>query len=225
MKGPTGEIILTPDGSRTALSLRFGEAYGSRHGAAAHARHVFVEGTGTHEHPAPRVLEVGFGLGANFRATLAEVARRGVPLDYLAFEFDPVPAGVLREVAAGGEGSRHPAWLALLDRWGQGSPLSVQTEAVTLTVSFADVRTAPLPENWATALCLDGFSPARNPEVWTPVFLTRLARSLAPGGVLATYSAAGHVRRALAAAGLSVEKRPGPPGKRECVRAVRRVCP
>ncbi|BDP42222.1 hypothetical protein DAETH_21910 [Deinococcus aetherius] len=222
---PAGEIILTPDGSRTALSVRFGEGYGSRHGAAAQARHVFVEGTGTHLHPAPRVLEVGFGLGVNFRATLVEAARRGVPLDYLAFEFDPAPVDVLREVAAGGEGSDHPAWPALLGGWGRQSLLTVRTEAVSLTVQVADVLAAPLPENWATALYLDGFSPTRNPEVWTPAFLARLARSLAPGGTLATYSAAGHVRRALGAAGLPVEKRPGPPGKRECVRATRRTGP
>lgn len=218
---PAGEIILTPDGSRTALSARHGEAYGSRHGAAAQARHVFVEGSGTHRHPAPCVLEVGFGLGMNFRATLADCTRRGVPLHYVAYEFDPAPPDVLRAVAEGGEGADHPAWAALLAGWGQESPLRVDVGRVTLTVLFGDVLTTALPRGWATALYLDGFSPARNPEVWTPELAGRLAGALAPGGVLATYSAAGHVRRALAGAGLTVEKRPGPPGKRECLRAVR----
>ncbi|MEW6420993.1 MAG: tRNA (5-methylaminomethyl-2-thiouridine)(34)-methyltransferase MnmD [Deinococcota bacterium] len=218
---PAGELILTPDGSRTALSARFGEAYGSRHGAASQARQVFVEGSGTHLHPAPQVLEVGFGLGMNFRATLAETARRGVPLTYLAYEFDPVPAAVLRATAVNGEGADHPVWAALLAGWGARSPLVVQVPGITLTVHFVDVLTAELPRDWASALYLDGFSPARNPEVWTPTLAQRLAAALAPGGVLATYSAAGHVRRTLAAAGLKVEKRPGPPGKRECLRAVR----
>ncbi|WP_034384757.1 tRNA (5-methylaminomethyl-2-thiouridine)(34)-methyltransferase MnmD [Deinococcus sp. YIM 77859] len=216
-----GDIILTPDGSRTAFSLRFGEAYGSRHGAAAQARHVFLEGTQTQTHPAPRVLEVGFGLGVNFRVTLAHTAQRNAPLTYVAYEFDPAPPDLLRAVGEGGEGAEHPAWAALLAAWGQQSPLVVRTEHVALTVHFADVRTAALPVGWATALYLDGFSPARNPEVWTPELLARLARALAPGGILATYSAAGHVRRTLAATGLKVEKRPGPPGKRECLRAVR----
>lgn len=218
---PAGDIILTPDGSRTALSARFGEAYGSRHGAAAQARHVFLEGTGTHHHPAPRVLEVGFGLGVNFRATLADAARRGVPLEYVAYEFDPAPAHVLGAVGEGGEGTDHPAWAALLAAWGRRSPLVVRAEQVVLTVYFEDVLSAALPLGWATALYLDGFSPARNPEVWTPQLAERLAAALTPGGVLATYSAAGHVRRTLAASGLKVEKRPGPPGKRECLRAVR----
>ena len=78
-----------------------------------------------------------------------------------------------------------------------------------------------MPQGWATALYLDGFSPTRNPEVWTPDFVARLAGALAPGGVLSTYSAAGHVRRSLQAAGLHVERRPGAPGKRECLRAVK----
>lgn len=216
-----GDPFLTPDGSRTALSLRYGEAYGSRHGAAAQARHVFVEGSGTHAHPAPRVLEVGFGLGVNFRATLAGCARRGAALTYLAYEFDPAPAQLLRAVAEGGEGADHPAWAAVLAGWERGSPLTVQVPGVTLTVVFGDVREARLPPEWATAVYLDGFSPARNPEVWTPDLVGRLAGALAPGGVLATYSAAGHVRRTLAGAGLTAERRPGPPGKRECLRAVR----
>jgi len=218
---PAGDPLLTPDGSRTALSLRFGEAYGSRHGAAAQARHVFVEGSGTHTHPAPRVLEVGFGLGVNFRATLEQCARRGAALEYLAYEFDPVAAGLLRAVGEGGEGADHPAWAAVLAEWGRASPLTVRVPGVTLTVVLGDVRDAALPSSWATAVYLDGFSPARNPEVWTLKLIGRLAASLAPGGVLTTYSAAGHVRRSLAGAGLAVERRPGPPGKRECLRAVR----
>lgn len=223
-------ILVTPDGSRTALNTRFGEAYGSRHGAAAQAHHVFLEGTGTHLHPAPRVLEIGFGVGVNFRATLENAARRGAPLEYAAFEFDPAPAGVLREVAQGGEGADQPLWAALLEAWPEGgggeggrSPaaLNLRQDRDSVTVHFQDVLSAELPRGWATALYLDGFSPTVNPEVWTPEFVARLASTLAPGGVLATYSAAGHVRRSLQAAGLRVERRPGAPGKRECLRAVR----
>lgn len=240
-------IITTPDGSRTAHNSRFGEAYGSRHGAQSQAHHVFLEGTETHTHPAPRVLEIGFGVGVNFRATLADAQRRGVPLEYVAYEFDPAPAEVLREVALGGEGAEHPIWAQLLELWpaGEGenghtpplpllrnalphgwggeNMLTTHHQNIRLTVHFADVLASPLPDVWATALYLDGFSPSRNPEVWTPEFVARLAGALAPGGILATYSAAGHVRRAMAAAGLTVERRPGAPGKRECLRAIKVV--
>ena len=221
MPGSESRVFLTPDGSRTAHSRRFGEAYGSRHGAATQARHVFVEGSGTHTHPAPQVLEIGFGLGVNFRATLADTQRRHVPLQYLAYEFDPAPAETLREVAQGGEGAEHPLWPELLRVWACSERVQLTHGGVTLTVHFTDALAAELPHEWATALYLDGFSPARNPEVWDEAFVTRLAGSLAPGGTLTTYSAAGRVRRALQAAGLAVERRPGAPGKRECLRAVR----
>ncbi|WP_189004115.1 tRNA (5-methylaminomethyl-2-thiouridine)(34)-methyltransferase MnmD [Deinococcus malanensis] len=220
MPEPDSSILETPDGSRTAYNARFGEAYGSRHGAAAQARHVFVEGSGTYRHPAPRVLEVGFGVGVNFRATLAQTAGREAALDYLAYEFDPAPVDILQSVAAGQEGTDHPAWQGLIDLWPQ-PPVEVNAGGARVQVVIGNVLTASLPEDWATALYLDGFSPTRNPEVWTPEFAARLSRTLAPGGVLATYSAAGHVRRALQAAGLEVERRPGAPGKRECLRAVR----
>ncbi|MFB9992101.1 tRNA (5-methylaminomethyl-2-thiouridine)(34)-methyltransferase MnmD [Deinococcus oregonensis] len=221
MPDAASPLIETPDGSRTAFNARYGEAYGSRFGAAGQARHVFVEGTGTHIHPAPRVLEIGFGVGVNFRATVVDTARRGVPLEYVAYEFDPAAGDILRAVAEGNEGAEHPMWAALLDIWAKESTLHLEAGNVRLTVHFVDVLTADLPQTWASALYLDGFSPDRNPEVWTPEFAQRLAAALAPGGVLATYSAAGRVRRALADAGLGVEKRPGPKGKREHLRAVR----
>ena len=214
------ELQPTADGSLTVHSARFGQSYGSRFGAAAQARQVFAEGSGTHLHPAPRVLEVGFGLGQNFRATLATTAGR--PLHYLAYEFDPVPVATLRQVAFSDPVTPdsvavHPGWRALLKGW----PSSVAVPDLDFDLRLEDVTLAALPHGWASAVYLDGFSPDVNPEVWTAAFLGRLADALQPGGVLVTYSAAGHVRRGLQAAGLEVERRPGPAGKREVLRAVK----
>ena len=209
----------TPDGSLSLLSQRYGELYSSRHGAARQSQIVFLDGTETSGHPAPRVLEVGFGLGLNFRTTLHGAPGRGAALTYHAFEAFPLPAEVLAEVAAG---EAHPLWQALLAAWDAGvtaGTVNVTHASASLRVDFADVSAAALPHGWASAVYLDGFSPAKNPEVWTPDFLARLSESLAPGGRLATYSAAGAVRRGLIAAGLSVEKRRGQAyglvGKRE----------
>ena len=211
------EILSTADGSLTAHNARYSQSYGSRFGAARQARQVFVEGSGTHLHPAPRVLEVGFGLGQNFRAALAATAGR--PLHYLAYEFDPVPVALLREVAAPDPLAAHPAWAALLEGWGQ--PVQLEQPGVTLDLRLEDVTLVALPQQWASAVYLDGFSPDVNPEVWSPEFLGGLAGALQPGGVLVTYSAAGHVRRGLMAAGLRVERLPGPLGKREVLQAVK----
>ena len=61
----------------------------------------------------------------------------------------------------------------------------------------------------ADAWFLDGFSPAKNPELWAPDLMAEVARHTAPGGTFATYTAAGHVRRALADAGFTVSRQPG----------------
>lgn len=216
------DLQATADGSLTLRSHRFGQTYGSAHGAEAQAQHVFVGGTGVAATAQARVLEIGFGVGQNLRATLAA---RGPerPLDYLAYEFDPVPLDVLAQLSEGAAGTQHPLWPQLLSDWppALGTQLTVAAGAGQVRVVCGDVLAAPLPEDWADAVYLDGFSPQANPELWSEVFLARVARALRPGGVLATYSAAGQVRRSLAAVGLIPEKRPGPPGKREFLRAVR----
>lgn len=206
----------TLDGSRTLYSERYGQTYGSHFGARTQAEVVFLRGSRTDLHPAPTVLEVGFGLGQNFRVTLQDARRRGAALTYLAYEFDPVRLELLQAAASG---LSDPLWARVLDRWGQ--PFQVSDAQAALELRLADVTAAGLPPSWASAIYLDGFSPQSNPEVWTPEFLVRLAGSLTPDGVLATYSSAGRVRRALTDAGLRVERRPGPPGKREHLIAAR----
>lgn len=209
----------TPDGGLTLYSERYGEHYSSRHGPVAQSETVFVRGTGSDQAATAQVLEVGFGLGLNFRTTLR--LRGEQPLRYLAYEAYPMAAQNLRQVSAD---CQHPAWLKVLDGWDAGAAagrLDVEHEATQLTVIFADITAATLPPIWASAIYLDGFSRAKNPEVWTPEFVTGLADCLQAGGKLATYSAAGEVRRALISAGLSVEKRRGLAGKREFVVAVK----
>lgn len=221
---PELPLLRTADGSLSAHSKRYGQAYASRHGARAQALAVFVRGTGVAHKAAPRVLEVGFGLGNNLRATLEHA---GAP-DCLAFEHDPVPAALLARVSRGDPAAGHPLWQALLDGWDAGMAgggLDLERAGARLRVRRADMSRAALPQAWADAVYLDAFSPDRNPELWTPAFLAALAGALAPGGCLATYSAAGAVRRGLAAAGLSVRRVPGAsvglPGKREFLVAVR----
>jgi len=232
-------IELTPDGSATLWSERYRQHYHDRNGALTQARHVFLQGTRTDLHPSPRVLEIGFGVGMNFLTTLADSAARDVPLCYLAFEFDPQPVGILREIGSRHPAAPHPLWRELLTRWpvqekkDAGEPctqdgrelasdslkLSHENGKISVEICLVDAVTAVFPPAWASAVYLDGFSPDVNPELWTPGFAAKLAGAMRPGAWLATYSAAGTVRRALAQAGLRVSKRPGAAGKRECLHA------
>jgi tRNA U34 5-methylaminomethyl-2-thiouridine-forming methyltransferase MnmC len=220
-------IAVTADGSATLWSERFGQHYHNRNGAMTQARHVYLEGSQTHQHMTPHVLEIGFGVGLNFLTTLQDATARGVPLHYLAFEFDPQPVAILRAI-----GNSHPAhhldtWQNLLERW-PAQPISMEklvceNAVCSLEIRFADASMAALPTDWATAVYLDGFSPDANPELWTPDFIAQLAKAMQPGAWVATYSAAGTVKRAMASAGLDVMKRPGIAGKRECLHALKSI--
>ncbi|NOX87053.1 MAG: SAM-dependent methyltransferase, partial [Chlorobi bacterium] len=83
--------------------------------------------------------------------------------------------------------------------------------------SLKDIR---LQAGTFDVVFFDAFSPAVQPEMWTEEIFSKIALSMKPGGVLTTYSTKGTVKRALKANGFTIEKLPGPPGKREILRAV-----
>ena len=197
----------TADGSLTALHPRHGEAYHSVHGALTQARHLYLELTQTSQHPAPRVLELGFGLGVNFWVTLHGCLQRGVRLEYLAYEAEPVAVGPLRTAVEGLElvGTDVQLLDQLCQHWSP-SGLVWQGEWGRLEVRACDIRSAAVPDRWATAIYLDPFSPQTNPQAWELPVLQQLARAAAPGAYLATYSVAGSVRRGLQEAGFTVQK-------------------
>ena len=74
----------------------------------------------------------------------------------------------------------------------------------------------------ADVVFFDAFGPDKQPEMWTSSMFRKVADLTASGGILVTYSAKGEVRRRLIAAGFSVERLPGPPGKREMIRGTKK---
>lgn len=203
-------LVQTADGSPTLLHPVFGETYSSRHGAWMQANQLYLQLTQTHQHPAPRVLEVGFGLGVNFRATLENCLGRGVYLEYLSYEADPVSKEVLAAVEVPLSAAAARVWAGVLEGWPANSRLLCLEGAWgRLLVRFEDVTQTLFPTDWASAVYLDPFSPKVNPEPWQPQVLKRLFLATQGGGWLATYSAAGGFRRALAAAGFRVRRVPG----------------
>lgn len=230
-------IVETADGSRTLFHAAAAQTYHSRHGALSEARHVFLEASGVSARlgrgqPA-RVLEMGLGTGLHLLLCADAALASGAPLHYRAIERMPPGPDVLRTLGYDRHLARpgvNEAWIraraALDDRPGHARSwrLPAGTLAPDVTVEIAlgeafpgedavsDAAEALLEPGWAHAVFHDAFSPGANPEAWRPHVLGRLAATLAPGGALVSYTVAGPVRRALAAHGLEVHKRAGPPG-------------
>jgi len=217
-------LEFAPDG--TPFSTAFGDVYHSAHGGPQQARHVFLGGNDLPERWQGRerfvILETGFGLGLNFLATWQawkDDAQRCQRLHFVSFEKHPFSAGDLA-IAQQAWPEFAPLAAELQAHWPMLTPgvhrLHLDGGRVILTLFFGDA-TSLLREVAASvdAFYLDGFSPAKNPELWTPQLCKALARLSTQGTTLATWSVAGHVRQALIDAEFDLEKRPGFAGKRQ----------
>lgn len=194
------------------VASRFGDPYYSLDGGFAEARHVFLAGNGLPNRFVPgfHVAELGFGTGLNALAAWKMWRESGVPgsLRFTSFELFPMaPADMSRALSAFPEISdlATPLVAAL-----ESAEQEFVADGLHLKIVLGDAReTLALWKGAADAWILDGFSPARNPELWTPDLLRQVALHTRPGGTAATYSAAKAVRTGLADAGFTVERASG----------------
>ncbi len=217
-------LEFTPDG--TPFSSTFGDVYHAAQGGPEQARHVFLGGNDLPMRWRQRerfvILETGFGLGLNFLATWQawrDDPQRSRRLHFVSIEKHPFSAADLAIAQR-----RWPEFAALASELQQRWPmltlgshrLHFNDGQVILTLIFGDATTELRAVNASVdAFFLDGFSPAKNPEIWSPYLCKALARLAAPGATLATWSVAGSVREALSAAEFDLEKRPGFANKRQ----------
>lgn len=197
---------------RIPVSRRFDDPYFSLDGGLAETRHVFLAGNGLPERfrPGFHIAELGFGTGLNMLAALIAWREAGItgPLRYTSFEAFPMSGDeIARALTAFPEAEAVAG--PFLSAWASGAT-SFAFDGIEAEVVIGDAR-QKLPE-WqgrADAWFLDGFSPAKNPELWSDALMAEVAAHTAPGGTFATYTAAGHVRRALGGAGFTVTRLPG----------------
>ncbi|WP_414899001.1 tRNA (5-methylaminomethyl-2-thiouridine)(34)-methyltransferase MnmD [Rhodovulum sp. YEN HP10] len=194
------------------VSTRFDDPYFSIADGLAETRHVFLDGNGLPGRFAPgfHIAELGFGTGLNLLAALIAWRAAGTegPLRFTSFEAFPMSAEEMERALSAFPEARAVAD-PLIAAWAEGAR-RIETDGLIAEIVEGDAReTLPAWEGRADAWFLDGFSPARNPELWSPGLMAEVARHTAPGGTAATYTAAGFVRRGLAAAGFEVSRRPG----------------
>ncbi|MCH4551072.1 tRNA (5-methylaminomethyl-2-thiouridine)(34)-methyltransferase MnmD [Aestuariibaculum lutulentum] len=222
------EVVITGDGSSTIHLPQWNEQYHSKHGAIQEACHVFIK-HGLHhylevqpESDEISILEIGFGTGLNAFITLLEAEKLNCTMNYYGVEGYPVLKDEIVQL-------NYPSQLQADDK----APLFISlhevsweekhnvTPAFTLTKQkrfFSEIE----EKEQYNLIYFDAFGARVQPELWTENIFQKMYDALQINGVLVTYAAKGSVRRAMQAVGFSVEKLPGPPGKREMLRATKK---
>lgn len=209
------------------VSRIFDDPYYSKNNGLAETRHVFINGNALAERmqtsPSLVIAELGFGTGLNFLMAAGEWknAAPGASLEFISFERYPLPAADMQRALS--------AWPQIEDeakKLAGAYETALASGTDTLTIDWSDncKLTVLVGEAFerlsqsdfiSDAWFLDGFSPARNPDMWSDDLMRQVFEHTASGGTFATYTAAGWVRRNLIAAGFEVARVPGHAGKRE----------
>lgn len=215
----------TADGSHTIAIPEMQVTYHSKHGAIQESMHVFIEAglkpALEQGHTVVKLLEMGFGTGLNALLTAMHSPEKQ-NIQYVAIEAYPIE-GSISDSLNYCELLNAPE-LEPIFRKMHGAEWE---EAIAITPSFTLQKIQGRLQDYQPAqsfnlVYFDAFAPNAQPELWTTEIFSRLFNALEEEGILVTYCSKGDVRRALIAAGFTVEKIPGPPGKREMLRAIKK---
>lgn len=219
-------IIKTGDGSVTIHLPEWNEQYHSKHGAVQEARHVFLK-MGLHHLLKTNkskelfILEIGFGTGLNAFLSLLEAESLNIQINYTGVEAYPIPpeeVKLLNYPEASQAEEKADLFLKLHEvPWEKSSSISNNFSLKKMEKNFDEIN----DNNLYDLIYFDAFGARVQPELWTEEIFNIMYKALKRNGVLVTYAAKGSVRRAMLAAGFEVQKLPGPPGKREMLRAVK----
>lgn len=205
------------------IALRFDDPYFSLDNGMAETEFVFLGGNDLPVRFAAdfHVAELGFGSGLNLLCTWKAWLDAGhsTPLKYTSFEAFPMtPADMALAQSAWPELEKQADAFAQI--WDEDAGIA-QSETLDARVISGDAReTLTDWDGAADAWFLDGFSPAKNPELWSPELMMQVGAHTAQEGTAATYTAAGFVRRGLVAAGFAVSRVKGYGRKRHMTQAV-----
>lgn len=218
------ELRQTADGSHT-LALRGTDiTYHSHHGALAESMHVFIEAglkpsLARSSHAPLCIFEIGLGTGLNALLTLQQAEQQQKAVHYYTIEPFPVTEEELAAINYGTLLHAQEKLLALhRAAWNCEQQISPFFKLHKIQASLLDPLTLPAIH----CMYFDVFAPGYQPELWTKAVFEKLYALLHPEGILVTYCSKSEVRHAMTAAGFTVEKIPGPRGKREMVRAYAR---
>lgn len=219
------QIIQTADGSKTLYLPAMNEQFHSVNGAFTESEYVFT-GKGYHFHPAknPVVFEVGFGTGLNCLLTAISAEKAQRPTTFFTIEKYPLDAHWLEQLNYGSFISAEAKNIfATIHSCEWGKTVRI-TDHFSLHKINADLTKVSFSEFAKfDVIYFDAFGPDKQPEMWEPAIFRKIFEQCTDEAVFVTYSAKGEVRRRLSAAGFTMERLPGPPGKKEMLRAIKNI--
>ena len=217
------EIITTSDGSTTIHLPEWNEQYHSKHGAIQEAYHVFIKhGLQSFNSGKIAILEIGFGTGLNSFITYLEVQKTNLIIDYVGVEAYPVKEEEIKKLNYVNklQAQAFAKDFSLMHSlsWNIKHDMN-NTFSLTKRMQFFDEI---VDNDVFDLIYFDAFGARVQPDLWTIEIFQKMYDALKLNGILVTYSAKGSVRRAMQEVGFEVERLPGPPGKREMLRAVKK---
>ncbi len=217
------ELRITSDGSHTLYSNTYGDCYHSMYGAVTESQHVFIN-NGLHftvKNPVT-IYETGFGTGLNAFLTCLDAMKKKRSVIYYAIDKYPLEPHELASLNYANmlakDNPDKEIFMQLHSAvWGKQIKIN---SAFSIFKIHSDASSYE-PDFFIDLIYFDAFAPEKQPEMWTFEMFNRLFNRLNKGGILVTYCVKGVVKRVLKKAGFDIEKLPGPPGKREVLRAVK----
>ncbi len=221
------EIIITGDGSSTIHIPEWNEQYHSKHGALQEAIHVFINMGllpvyAREELSEISILEIGFGTGLNALVTYEEARNRSNTVNYTGVEAYPVAKDEVGKLNFS-EIIKDPLAVDFFNKiheseWGKEVEITKSFKLTKQQKFFQDIEDIELYD----LVYFDAFGARVQPELWSVDIFKKMYNALKRNGILVTYAAKGSVRRAMLEVGFLVERLPGPPGKREMLRATKK---
>ncbi|MFB6318721.1 tRNA (5-methylaminomethyl-2-thiouridine)(34)-methyltransferase MnmD [Saccharicrinis sp. FJH54] len=218
------KIVQTGDNSGTLFVPELNEHYHSYKGAVRESLHVFIK-NGLDEIQKKKediqILEVGFGTGLNALLSMEYVMKHPeLTLRYTALEKYPLDYNLIIQLKYTENANNTVKELFSDIHRAPWNTVSDITERFSLLKMEVDLTGLSRMES-CDLVYFDAFAPEKQPEMWEESIFKTMYEAMNVGGILVTYCAKGEVRRRLQRAGFTVERLPGPPGKREMLRAIK----
>lgn len=215
------QIEITEDGSHTLYVPELDEHYHSTHGAIQESKWVYIDaGLKQCAKSAVNILEIGFGTGLNAFLSLIEAENQSISIHYTSLERYPLTMADVEKLnyVAQINPSMKDFFLKLHQSpWNESYAISPHFVLEKRQSDASNPMNFP-SDRLFDVVFFDAFAPEKQPEMWTPKIFAKIYNLCNNNAIFSTYCAKGNVRRTLQSVGFTIERLPGPPGKREILR-------